>query len=123
MEQAVFFDLEIQGERVFVPAEKDARGHGLDIHGRGFQDSAVFGGIFDHFFVEHLVLAPARNRVKLVKMVRKGRDMEIAPDEVGRVAILLTGFEVLADHELEKTDRVVWHTLILNMDRVLCKWK
>ena len=123
MEQAVFLDLEIQRERVLVPAEKDAGGHGLDIHRRGFQDPAVLGGIFDDFFMEHLVFAPTGHGVKFVKMVGEGRHMEIAPDEVGGVAILFAGFEILADHELKKPDRVVWHALILNMDRPQCKWK
>ena len=35
--------------------------------------------------------------------------MEIAPDEVGGVAILFAGFEVFTNHELKKTDRIVGH--------------
>ncbi len=109
MEEAVFLDLEVRRERVLVPAEKHARGHGLDIHRRGFEDAPVFGGIFDHFLVEHLVLAPAGDGIKLVETVGEGRHMEIAPDEVGGVAILLAGLEIFADHELEKTNCAVGH--------------
>ncbi len=113
MEEAVFLDLEVRRECVFVPTEKNARGHGFDVHRRGFEDAPVFGGIFDHFLVEHLVLAPAGDGVKLVETVGKGRHMEIAPDEVGGVAILLAGLEIFADHELEKTNCVVGHKSIL----------
>ena len=49
--------------------------------------------------------------------------MKVAPDEVGRIAILFAGFKIFTDHELKKPDRVVWHALILNMDRPQCKWK
>ena len=69
MEEAVFLDLEVRRERVLVPAEKDAGGDGFDIHGRRFQDLSVAGGVFDDFFMEHLILAPAGDGVKFVKMV------------------------------------------------------
>ena len=113
MEQAVFLDLEVRRERVLVPAEKDAGGDGFDIHGRRLEDLSVLGGIFDHFFMEHLIFAPAGDGIKFIEMVRINRDMEIAPDEAGGVAILLAGLEVLADHELKKADRVVGHGCIL----------
>ena len=109
VEQAVFFDLKVRRERVFVPAEKDARGDGLDIHRGRFDYPAVFRGVFDHFFVEHLVLAPTRDGVKFFKMVREGRNVKITPDEAGGVAILFAGVEVLTDHELKKTNIVVFH--------------
>jgi hypothetical protein len=70
---------------------------------------SVLGGIFDHFLVEHLVLAPAGHGVKIREVIGEGRDVKIAPDEVRGVAILLAGFEILADHELKKPDRVVGH--------------
>ena len=35
--------------------------------------------------------------------------MEITPDEAGGVTILFAGFEVLTDHKLKKTDRIVGH--------------
>jgi len=40
--------------------------------------------------------------------------MKIAPDEIGGVAILFARLEVLADHELKKTDRVVGHAVDIN---------
>ena len=109
MEQAVFLDLQVRREGVFVPAEKDAGGDGLDIHGRRLEDAAVLGGIFDHFLVEHRVLAPTRDGVKFFEMIGEGRHVEIAPDEVGGVTILLAGLEVFADHKLKKADRVGGH--------------
>lgn len=109
MEQSVFFDLEVRRERVFVPAEKDAGGDGLDIHRRCFEDPPVFSGIFDHFFMEHLVLTPAGDGVKFFEMVGEGRHVKIAPDEVGGVAILFAGLKIFTDHELKKTDRIVGH--------------
>ena len=113
MEQAVFFDLEVRRERVLVPAKKDAGGDGLNIHGRGFQDPTVLGGIFDHFFMEHLVLAPTGHGVKFFETVGERRYVEIAPDEVGGVAILFAGIEVFTDHELKKPDRIGGHGQIL----------
>ena len=109
MEEAVFFDLEVWRERVLVPAEEDAGGDGLNVHGRGLQDPSVLRGIFDHLFMEHLVLAPAGYGVKFFEIVGEGRYMEIAPDEAGGVAILFAGLEVLTDHELKKPDIVVFH--------------
>lgn len=44
--------------------------------------------------------------------------MEIAPDEVGGVAVLFARLEILADHELKKADRVVGHERILGDIRV-----
>jgi hypothetical protein len=113
MKQTILFDLEVRREGVLVPAKKDAGGDGLDIHRRCFQDPPVFGGIFDYFFMEHLVFAPAGDGVKLLEMIGERRHMEIAPDEVGGVAVLLAGLEVFADHELKKTDRIVGHWRIL----------
>ena len=69
MEQAVFFDLEVRWEGMFMPAEKDAGGDRLDIHRWRFQDPAVFGRVLDYFLVEHLVLAPAGDGIKFVEMV------------------------------------------------------
>ena len=114
MEQAVFFDLEVRRERVFVPAKKDTRGDGFDVHRRCFHDAPVFGGIFDHFLVEHLVLAPAGDGVKSFEVVGEGWHMEIAPDEIRGVTILLAGFEILTDHELKKPDRIVGHAVDTN---------
>lgn len=114
MEQAVFLDLEVRWKSVLVPSEEDAGGDGFDIHGRCFEDPPVFRLIFDHLFMEHLVLAPAGNGVKIFKVVGEGRDVKIAPDEVGGVAILLARLEVLADHELKKADRVVGHGVDIN---------
>lgn len=109
VKKTVLLDLEIGGKGVLMPAEQNARCNGLDIHRRSLQDAAVLGGILDHFLVEHLILTPAGHGVKLVKMVRKRRNMEIAADEVRGVAVLLAGLEIAADHELKKPDRVVGH--------------
>ena len=113
MKQTVFFDLKVRRERVFVPAEKDAGGDGFDVHGRCFEDPSVFSGIFDHFFVEHLVLAPASYGVKFIEAVGEGRHIEITPNEAGGVAILFAGVKILAHHELKKTYRIAGHGQIL----------
>jgi len=109
MKQAVFFDLEVRRERMLVPSEKDAGGDRLDIHGRRFEYLSVFSGIFDHFFMKHFILAPTGHGVKFFEMVGEGRYMEIAPDEVGGVAVLFDGVKIPADHELKKPDLVVFH--------------
>jgi hypothetical protein len=113
VEQAVLLDLEIQREGVFMPSEEDAGGDGLDVHGGCLEDLSVLGGIFDHFLVELLVLAPASDGVELLETVGKGRHMEIAPDALGGVTILFARLEILADHELKKANRVVGHAWIL----------
>ena len=123
MEQAVLLDLEIRGKCMLVPAEENAGGDGLDVHGSGFQDPSVFGGIFNDFFMEHFVLSPTGDGVKFVEMVRERRDVKIAPDEVGGVAILFAGLEVLTDHELKKPDRIVGHGRILMNVELHCKRK
>ena len=69
MKEAVGLDLEVRRERVLMPAEKDAGGDGLDVHGRGLEDASVACCVFDHFLMEHLVLAPAGDGVKLFEMV------------------------------------------------------
>lgn len=101
MKQAVLLDLEVGRERVFVPSEKDARGDGLDIHGRRFEDSPVSGGIFDDFLVKHLVLAPAGYGVKSPERIGVGRHVEITSDKASSVAILLAGIKILADQKLK----------------------
>jgi hypothetical protein len=64
--------------------------------------------------MEHSVLAPAGDGVKSFKMIGERRDVEIAPDEAGGIAVLLAGLKILADHELEKTDRIVGHGVNIN---------
>ena len=124
VKQSVLFDLEVRRESMLVPAEKDTGGDGLNIHWRRFEDASVFGGIFDHFFMEHFVLAPAGDGIEFVKMIREGRDVKIAPDEAGGVAILLAGFKILADHELKKPDRVVGHDVNINeFIRAIQAWR
>ena len=99
---------------MLVPAEKNAGGNGFDIHGRRFEDPSVFGGIFDHLFMEHLILTPAGNGIQVLEVIRKGRDVEIASHEIGGVAILFARLEVFADHKLKKADRVVGHDENIN---------
>ena len=114
VKEAVFFDLEVRGECVFMPAEKNARGDGFDVHGGRLYDASVLGGVLDHFFVEHLVLAPAGYGVKFFEMIREGWDVEIASHAIGRVAVLLADFKVFADHELKKADLIVFHAENIN---------
>jgi len=109
MEQAVFFDLEVRWEGMLVPAEQNTRSDGFNVHRRSFQDPAVLGGIFDDFLMEHLVFAPTGDGVKFFEAVRKRGYIEIAPDEVGGIAILFAGLKIFADHELKKPDRIVGH--------------
>ena len=106
VKERILLDLEVRRKSVLVPAENNAGGDGLNIHGGRLDDAAVVRGVFDDFFMEHLVLAPAGDRVKLAKMVRVGRDVEIALHELGVVAVLRAQFKIFADHELKKLDRV-----------------
>ena len=97
VQERIFLDLEIGRKRVLVPAKEYARSDRLDVHGRGFDHAAVFKGVFNDFFVEHFVFAPAGDCEKPVEIIRKGGDMEITPDLLGGVAVLLAGFEIFAD--------------------------
>jgi len=101
MEKRIFLDLKVGGKGVLVPPENNAGGDRFDIHGRGLDDLAVVRGIFDHFLVEHLVFAPAGDRVKLIEMIGVSLHMKIALDELGVVAILHAGLEIFANKELK----------------------
>ena len=113
VKQRIFLDLKRGGKSMFMPAENNAGSDGFDIHGGGFDDAAVIRGIFDHFLVEHFVLAPAGDGVKLVKMIRINLHMKIALNKLGIVTILRVRFKIFANEKLKKLDMVVWHALIL----------
>ena len=114
MEKPVFLYLKIFREGVLVPAEENAGGDGFDIHGRGFQYTAVSRSVLDDFLVEHLVLPPAGDGAEVLEMIRERGDVEVAPDEIGGVAILFSRLKIPADHELEKAYRVVFHAVNIN---------
>ncbi len=109
MEQAVFADLEISWESVLVPAEEDAGGDRLDVHGRRFENTTVACRVFDNLFVEHLVFAPACNGVKIREVIGVSRDVEIASYEVRGIAVLLSGLKILANNKLKKLYGIVTH--------------
>jgi hypothetical protein len=109
MEQGVLFDLEIFREGMFVPSEKNARGDRFDIHGRCFDDASVGELVLEDFFMEFGVLAPAGDGIKAVEMIRERWSVKVAADMRSRVAVLLAGLEVLADHELKKPDSIGGH--------------
>ena len=110
VEQTVFLDLKICRKGVLVPSEQDARSHGFNVHGRGFDDRPVFRGILENFFMEHLVFAPASHSVEIIKVIGKSWDMKVAAHEAGIVTILFAGIEILANHELKKPDLLRIHS-------------
>ena len=107
VKQAVFLNDQVGWKRMFVPAEKDAGGNGFNIHGRRLDDASVFRGVFDHFFMEHLVFAPAGHRVKFFEVIGVGRNMHVAPDQVRCVAVLCAGLEIFANRKLKEADILV----------------
>lgn len=113
VQQSVFLDHQAGWEGVFVPAEKDAGRDRLDIHRGRLDDLPVVRGVFKDFLVEFFVFAPAGDRVKAVKVIGECRDIHIAAHEIGRVAVVLTGGEITADHELKKSDVFIGHARIL----------
>lgn len=113
VEQGIFADLQVLGERMLVPSEEHAGGNRLDIHGGRFDYSAVVERVFDDFLVEHLVFAPAGDGKELVKAIRVGGNVEIALNVLPRIAILRAGLKVFADYELQQLNFIVRHGVIL----------
>ena len=63
---------------MFVPAEKNAVGDRFNVHMGTADRLAAGGAVFDDFFMEAFVFAPAGDDKKLAELMRKAGDMAIA---------------------------------------------
>ncbi len=96
-----FFNGEIGGELMFVPAEEHRVGNRLNVHMGTAHQSSVVGSVFDHLFVKTAVLAPTGDGVELVKGVGKFWGVKVAVNHFRAVTILFLLAEFLADKKLE----------------------
>jgi len=86
---------------VCVPAEDHASFDGLDIHMGTSDRSAVIGVVFDHFFMETVVLPPASYRVEFPKIERKSGNVKIGLDPLSQEEILFLLPELFTEEKLE----------------------
>lgn len=93
-------DGEIRRKRMFVPAEKNTVGHGLDIHVRASGRRSVVSGVLDHFFVEPCVLTPAGHGIERFEIEGKAESVNIAMNHFGREMILFLLPEFFGDKKL-----------------------